>query len=75
MKQAGVRRLKFHDLRRAFASYSNAANVPSKVTQELLGHATLDMTMQVYTHTLNGQHTEAVKALQAYVLGSAISRD
>ena len=46
---AGIDRVSWHDLRHSFASHLVSANAPIKAVQELLGHATIDMTLR-YTH-------------------------
>ena len=39
-----------HTLRHTFATRCSEAGVPPKVVQKWLGHATLEMTLNVYTH-------------------------
>jgi len=39
-----------HDLRRTFASRCAAANMPPKMLQEILGHASIEITMKHYVH-------------------------
>lgn len=48
-KRAGIRRVGWHKLRHSFASHLAMRGVPIKVIQELLGHATMEMTMR-YAH-------------------------
>jgi integrase len=46
---AGVRRIRFHDLRHTFATRLAASGVPLRTIQEFLGHADLKTT-QIYAH-------------------------
>lgn len=61
-KRAGLDGFRFHDLRHSFASALVKANVNLKVVQELLGHASLTMTMR-YSHLAEGELHQAVALL------------
>lgn len=52
VKEAGVRRIRFHDLRHTCATLLLAQNVSSRVVMELLGHTQLSMTTDLYGHVL-----------------------
>ena len=60
-KKAGLRRIGWHVLRHTFASHLVMQGVPLKAVQELLGHATIEMTMR-YSH-LSPQVTRNAVAL------------
>jgi len=66
LKRAGITREKgtigWHDLRHTYGSHLAMEGVPLKVIQELMGHATLEMTMR-YAHLSPNVKHEAVKAL------------
>src|SRR4029079_11296215 len=47
--RAGVRKVRFHDLRHTFATTLAAAGVPLRTLQEYLGHADIKTT-QIYAH-------------------------
>jgi integrase len=48
-REAGVRVIKFHDLRHTFATRLAASNTPIRAIQEFLGHAD-SKTTQIYAH-------------------------
>jgi Phage integrase family len=50
--KAGVRRIRFHDLRHTCASLLLAQNVPARVVMEILGHSQLAMTTDLYSHVM-----------------------
>jgi integrase len=61
-KRAGLRHVGWHVLRHTFASHLVMRNVPLKAVQELLGHATIEMTMR-YTHLSPDARRDAVRVL------------
>ncbi|AKF81073.1 integrase [Myxococcus fulvus 124B02] len=73
LKRAGITREKgtigWHDLRHTYGSHLAMRGIPMKVIQELMGHATLDMTMR-YAHLSPDTRREAVKALDSPARGT-----
>jgi integrase len=61
-KLAGLRPIQWHVLRHTFASHLAMRGAPLKVVQELLGHATIQMTMR-YAHLYPAVAREHVKLL------------
>lgn len=59
---ANIPRCGWHTLRHTFASHLAIRGVPLKVIQELMGHATLDMTMR-YAHLAPETKAAAVEVL------------
>jgi integrase len=57
--------ISFHDLRHTHASLLLKAGVPLKVAQERLGHATITLTGDTYTHLLPTMQREAALKLEA----------
>lgn len=62
-KRAGLRKVQWHILRHSFASHLVMRGVPLMAVQELLGHATLTMTLR-YAHLAPSAHREAIAVLE-----------
>lgn len=58
-RTAGVRVVRFHDLRHTFGTQMAAAGVPVRTIQEWLGHADIKTT-QIYAHYAPSQHEIAM---------------
>ncbi len=63
LKNAGLPRMRFHDLRHSAASLLLAMGVHIKVVQELLGHSNITTTLNVYSHVLPSLHQDAMDKL------------
>ena len=58
---AGVKEIKFHDLRHTHATILLKQGVNPKIISERLGHTDISMTLSVYSHVLPNMQEEAVK--------------
>ncbi len=63
LKKAGLPDMRFHDLRHSAATILLMKGVHPKVVQELLGHSTIAMTMDVYSHLLPTMHQDAANKM------------
>ena len=63
LKKAGVPDIRFHDLRHTFATLMLQNGEHPKVVQEMLGHATIAITMDTYSHVLPNMQRDAVARL------------
>ncbi len=58
-EQAGIPKIPFHSLRHTFASLLLSQNVHPKVVQEMLGHSTISMTLDTYSHMIPDMQDQA----------------
>ena len=59
----------FHTFRHSAASFINAQTGNLKLAQKLLGHSTIDMTAEVYTHVSAQAEREAALAVERAIYG------
>lgn len=64
LDDAGLPRLRLHDLRHTAASLLLAKGVHPKIVQEMLGHATITLTLDTYSHLTPGLQAEAAARMQ-----------
>ena len=66
LERAGLpRSVRVHDLRHTCATLLLGKGVHPKIVQELLGHATIAITLDTYSHVLPNMQGEAVSAMEA----------
>ena len=63
LDKAGLRRIRFHDLRHTFASLLVQDSQPLAYVKEQLGHSSIKLTVDVYAHLQPGANREAVNRL------------
>jgi integrase len=64
LKRAGLPKIRFHDLRRTCATLLLSQNVNPKVVSEMLGHASIAITLETYSHVLPTMQDSAAKAME-----------
>ncbi len=64
---AGVEPFGFHDLRHGFASMAIAAGMNPKEIQDAMGHASIQVTFDLYGHLFPGARGRAREALDAWI--------
>ena len=73
LARAGVRRIRFHDLRHTCATLLLKSGVNPKVVSELMGHSSPTTTLALYGHTLPGMGREAAAQMDRLLWGDARS--
>jgi integrase len=63
--RAGLPRIRCHDLRHTWATLTLSASEHPKVVQERLGHSTIGVTMDTYSHVLPDMQRKAASKLDA----------
>jgi len=64
LERAGLPPIRFHDLRHTCATLMLSKNVNPKVASEMLGHSTIAITLDTYSHVLPNMQQSAVRALE-----------
>ena len=62
-KVDGVPRVRFHDLRHSHATQLLGAGIHPKVAQERLGHSSISVTMDLYSHASETMQADAAQRL------------
>jgi integrase len=69
MKDSGMRYFRLHDVRHFFASLLLAQGVELKVVSEILGHSSIRITADIYTHLLPKIKDDAIDLLDNVLIG------
>ena len=64
LKKVGLPLIRFHDLRHTAATLLLLAGVHPKVVSEMLGHASIAITLDLYSHVLPDMQREATLAME-----------
>lgn len=70
-KKAGLPRVRFHDLRHSYASILIEQGEHPKVISEQLGHASIAITMDRYSHLFDRSYSDVSDALERAWIGVA----
>jgi integrase len=65
VQRLGLPAIRLHDLRHGWATLALQAGVHPKVVQERLGHATVNITLDTYSHVVAGLHEDAAEQVAA----------
>jgi integrase len=64
LERAGIPSIRFHDLRHTCATLLLAKGVHPKLVQALLGHASISITMDLYSHWAPAMGDQAAAAIE-----------
>ena len=65
LKRTGPQHTCFHDLRHTCATLLLSQDTHPKLVQELLGHTTIAMTLDTYSHSLPSVGDQTLRAMEA----------
>ena len=72
-RKAGLKGVRLHDMRHSHATQMLGQGIHPKIVSERLGHSTVGITMDIYSHVLPGMQENAVLKVDA-VLKAAMDR-
>ncbi|MEF9853943.1 MAG: site-specific integrase, partial [Hydrogenoanaerobacterium sp.] len=64
LKAAKLPPIRFHDLRHTNATIMLQQNIPAKIVSSMLGHSSVGITLDLYSHVLTEMQRPAVCAMQ-----------
>ena len=67
VKQARLPEIRLHDLRHSHATLALRAGIHPKVVSERLGHATVSITLDTYSHAIPALQEEAAERIAGLV--------
>jgi hypothetical protein len=74
VKGAGLPRIRLHDLRHTHATLALEAGIHPQVISERLGHSTVSITLDIYSHAIPALQETAAELVAALVLGAEADR-
>ena len=67
--------IRFHDLRHTHATAMLASGIHPKIAQERLGHSTIAITMDLYSHVMPNMQADAVATMDDALLRAGLAKD
>ena len=66
-KQADIKNVHFHCLRHTFATRALEEGIPAKTVSEILGHANVSTTLDLYSHVLLDTKRNAIERMNKFI--------
>ena len=67
LAEAGLPRMRFHDLRHTFATHALTSGVDAKTLSGILGHTKTSFTLDTYTHVTGDMHRRASEIVGGFM--------
>ena len=67
LKAIGTEHIRFHDLRHTFSTLAIQSGIDPKTVAEILGHASAEFSLDVYTHVTAGMKKEAAQKISGFM--------
>jgi integrase len=67
LKAIGAEHIRFHDLRHTFSTLAIQSGIDPKTVAEILGHASAEFSLDVYTHVTAGMKKEAAQKISGFM--------
>ena len=64
LRRAGLPNIRFHDLRHTCATLLLTKGVHPKIVSEMLGHSSIAITLDIYSHIIPGLGDAAARAME-----------
>ena len=68
--KAGLGHVTWHQFRHIHSTLLDDLKVPVKIAQEQLGHASIQTTLNIYTHVIDASHRAAIEAVERQLFPS-----
>lgn len=67
LKKCGIKRVKYHTLRHTFATRCIESKMDIKTLSEILGHSSVEITLQIYVHPSNDLKKKSIENMARFV--------
>lgn len=74
LKKLKLPHVRFHDLRHINATIMLKSNIPAKIASERLGHTTIGITMDLYSHVIGDMQNEAASKIENALFSNRLEK-